>query len=206
MNQHINFHKKTPSSDKINAFQDFEAVLQASQKAINSKPSAPEPIIRSLFVRKSLWAVAASICLLAAISVGLFVRQNKTTTSEVAYLVNQNDLDNAIRLELTDKNQLVMNLPIPQGTTSVLEENASPENASLEVVAQTLRNEMHCTLTPTPNTPTYISFVVSSEGEIQDLQAKGCEEQVKKALARFPKWKAGRLEGETLAQKVVVMI
>jgi len=168
------------------------------------------------------FSVAASICLLFVIGMGLFLAQNNSKLAEtnkienktdLAYSITNKDLETAERLTASISQKV--DLPTPKNgtaiTTTILEKNASPENASLEQVAQVLRTEMNkknsCKLiSDSPKETKYIAFVVSSEGQITDIEAQGCEQEARKVLNSFPKWKSGTLQGQHLSQRIVVAI
>lgn len=213
-NQTIKFNQKPISSEKIKTYQDFDAILNEVEKNKTTK---------TVFMSfpKSYLSIAASICLVFVIGIGLWLNQtseNSLTSSEenqtdLAYSITPKDLESAERLTASISQKI--DLPLPKNgtaiTTTVLEENATPENASLEQVAQVLRSEMNkenaCKLTSYPAKETkYIAFVVNSQGQITDIEAQGCEQEARKALNYFPKWKAGTLQGQQLSQRVVVAI
>ncbi|AFM06313.1 hypothetical protein Fleli_4013 [Bernardetia litoralis DSM 6794] len=218
-NQDIQFNKKTISSEKIKSYQNFDALLNEVE---NNNSNEKTKIVFISF-SNPYFSVAASICLLCIIGMGLFLVQNNTDSkltensieekTDLAYSITSKDLETAERLTAAISQKI--DLPNPKNgtaiTTTILEENASPENASLEQVAQVLRTEMNkensCKLTTSsPKQTKYIAFVVSSEGQITDIEAQGCEQEAKKVLNSFPKWKAGTLQGQHLSQRVVVAI
>ncbi len=218
-NQDINFNRNPISSEKIKSYQDFNALLNEVEKS--SSNNKTKTIFFSL--SNPYFSIAASICLFFVIGAGLFLSQNNNDSSsnlvensidnqaDLAYSITNKDLETAERLTVSISQKI--DLPTPKNgtaiTTTVLEENASPENASLQQVAQSLRTEMNkensCKLISKEQTK-YIAFVVNSKGQITDVEAQGCEQEAKKILASFPKWKSGTLQGQHLSQRIVVSI
>ena len=125
-------------------------LIKQSDDAINEKT-------KTVFMSFSnpYFSVAASICLLCVIGLGLFLAQNNTDSklaensieekTDLAYSITSKDLETAERLTASISQKI--DLPSPKNgtavTTTILEENASPENASLEQVAQVLKMEMN---------------------------------------------------------------
>ncbi|WP_338790767.1 hypothetical protein V9L05_21750 (plasmid) [Bernardetia sp. Wsw4-3y2] len=224
-NQDINFNQKPISSEKIKSYQDFDALLNAVENNNSSSTSSEKTKTVFMSFSNPYFSIAASICLLFVIGMGLFLAQNESNTelaeisnqtenkTDLAYSITNKDLETAERLTASLSQKI--DLPTPKNgtavTTTILEENASPENASLEQVAQVLKSEMNkensCKLTTSSEKHTkYIAFVVSSEGQITDIEAQGCEQEARKVLASFPKWKSGTLQGQHLSQRIVVAI
>ena len=220
-NQDINFNQKPISSEKIKSYQDFDALLNEVEK--NKTNQKTKTVFMSF--SNPYFSIAASICLFCLMGMGLFLAQNDSTTklaetnnqtenkTDLAYSITNKDLETAERLTASISQKI--DLPTPKNgmgiTTTILEENASPENASLEQVAQVLKLEMNkensCKLTTnSPQETKYIAFVVSSEGQITDIEAQGCEQEARKVLNSFPKWKSGTLQGQHLSQRIVVAI
>ncbi|WP_291722961.1 energy transducer TonB [Bernardetia sp.] len=208
--QDINFNQKPISSEKIKSYQDFDALLNEVENNNSRKKS------KTVFFSFSnpYLSVAASVCLLFVIGMGIFFNQKDNEVIEkntdLAYSITDQDLENAERLTASISEK--MDLPTPKEgmaiTTTILEENASPENASLEQVAQVLKTEMNknaCKISMQQETK-YVAFVVNSQGQITDIEAQGCEQEAKKILSSFPKWKSGTLQGQHLSQRVVVAI
>lgn len=220
-NQDIKFNQKPISSEKIKSYQNFDAILnEVESNKTNQKT-------KTVFMSFSnpYFSIAASICLLFVIGIGLFLVKNSDSTNveiaenslknetDLAYSITNKDLETAERLTASVSQKI--DLPSPKNgtavTTTILEENASPENASLEQVAQVLRTEMNkqnsCKLISNSSKETkYVAFVVSSKGQITDIEAQGCEQEARKVLNSFPKWKSGTLQGQHLSQRVVVAI
>jgi hypothetical protein len=220
-NQHINFNRNPISSEKIKSYQDFDALLNEVENNKSNKKTKTVFMSFPHFFSNPYFSVAASICLLCVIGMGLFLAQNNfnselaetESNTDLAYSITNKDLETAERLTASISQKI--DLPSPKNgtavTTTILEENASPENASLEQVAQVLKAEMNkensCKLiTTSPQETKYIAFVVSSEGQITDIEAQGCEQEARKVLNSFPKWKSGILQGQHLSQRVVVAI
>ncbi len=221
-NQDINFNQKPISSEKIKSYQNFDALLNEVEKNKSSSKSNEKTKTVFMSFSNPYLSVAASICLLCVIGIAFWANQNNSNTeladnsenkTDLAYSITSKDLETAERLTASISQKI--DLPTPKNgtaiTTTILEENASPENASLEQVAQVLRTEMNkensCKLTTNSNQETkYIAFVVSSEGQITDIEAQGCEQEARKVLNSFPKWKSGTLQGQHLSQRVVVAI
>ncbi len=218
-NQNIHFNKKSISSEKIKSYQNFDALL----KEVENNNSDQKTKKLSLSFSNPYFSVAASICLLCVIGMGLFLAQDNTDSklaensieekTDLAYSITNKDLETAERLTASISQKI--ELPTPKNgtaiTTTILEENASPENASLQQVAQTLRTEMNkessCKLTISSQKQSkYIAFVVNSQGKITNIEAQGCEQEARKVLNSFPKWKSGTLQGQHLSQRVVVAI
>lgn len=208
-NQDINFNQKPISSEKIKSYQDFDALLNEVEKNNNSHKKT-KVVFFSL--SNPYFSVAASVCLLFVI--GILLNQTDSEivekNTDLAYSITDKDLENAERLtaSLSEK----IDLPTPKNgtaiTTTILEENASPENASLEQVAKVLKTEMNknaCEISMQQETK-YVAFVVNSQGQITDIEAQGCEQEAKKILSSFPKWRSGTLQGQHLSQRVVVAI
>ena len=212
--QDINFNPKPISSEKIKSYQDFDALLNEVEKNKKTK---------TVFMSFSnpYFSIAASICLLFIIGAGVWITQEVNeksnfvsdaieNNSDLAYSITDQDLEKAERLTASLSKKI--ELPTPKNgtaiTTTILEENASPENASLEQVAQVLKTEMNknaCKVLTAQETK-YVAFVVNSQGQITDIEAQGCEQEAKKILSSFPKWKSGTLQGQHLSQRVVVAI
>ena len=77
----------------------------------------------------------------------------------------------------------------------------------MQVLKLEMNKENSCKLTTnSPQETKYIAFVVSSEGQITDIEAQGCEQEARKVLNSFPKWKSGTLQGQHLSQRIVVAI
>ncbi len=224
-NQDINFNQKSISSEKIKSYQDFDALLNEVENNKSSSKSSEKTKTVFMSFSNPYFSIAASICLLFVIGISLFLAQNESNTelaeisnqtenkTDLAYSITNKDLETAERLTASLSQKI--DLPTPKNgtavTTTILEENASPENASLEQVAQVLKSEMNkensCKLTTSSEKHTkYIAFVVSSEGQITDIEAQGCEQEARKVLASFPKWKSGTLQGQHLSQRIVVAI
>ncbi len=228
-NQNIKFNQKPISSEKIKSYQNFDAILNEveSNKFNTESTTNLGNKTKTVFLSFSnpYFSVAASICLLCIIGIGLFFLQNNTNSNvaensiesknktDLAYSITNKDLETAERLTASISEKVA--LPNPkQGaviTTTILEENASPENASLQQVAQVLKTEMNkensCKLIASSKTETkYVAFVVNSQGQVTDIEAQGCEQEAKKVLASFPKWKSGTLQGQHLSQRIVVAI
>jgi hypothetical protein len=222
--QDINFNRNPISSEKIKSYQDFDAILNKVENSNSDKKTKTVFMSFSYSLSNPYFSIAASICLLCVIGMGLFLAQNNTNSNlelaetknktDLAYSITNKDLETAERLTASISQKV--DLPAPKNgtaiTTTILEENASPENASLEQVAQVLRTEMNkenlCKLTTSSlsSSPKYIAFVVSSEGQITDIEAQGCEQEARRVLNSFPKWKSGTLQGQHLSQRVVVAI
>ncbi|WP_338764551.1 hypothetical protein WAF17_22100 [Bernardetia sp. ABR2-2B] len=223
-NQDINFNQKPISSEKIKSYQDFDALLKEAENN-KSKNEKTKTVFMSF--SNPVFSIAASICLLFVIGAGIWMAQKVNEKSafiadsieetqnktDLAYSITNKDLETAERLtaSLTEK----LELPTPKNgtaiTTTVLEENASPENASLEQVAQVLKTEMNkensCKLNSNLAKETkYVAFVVNSNGKITNIEAQGCEQEARKVLNTFPKWKSGTLQGQHLSQRIVVAI
>jgi len=222
-NQDINFNQKPISSEKIKSYQDFDALLKKVENSNSNKKTKTVFMSFSYSLSNPYFSIAASICLLCVIGMGLFLAKNNSNTTnsenktDLAYSITSKDLETAERLTASISQKI--DLPTPKNgtaiTTTILEENASPENASLEQVAQTLKTEMNkenaCKLisNSSSNSETqtkYIAFVVNSQGQITDIEAQGCTQEARKVLNSFPKWKAGTLQGQHLSQRVVVAI
>ncbi|WP_375561222.1 hypothetical protein ACE193_01325 [Bernardetia sp. OM2101] len=222
-NQDINFNQKPISSEKIKSYQDFDALLNEAE---NNNSHKNKKVVFMSF-SNPYFSIAASICLLFIIGAGIWITQEVNQKSDfvadsiketenktdLAYSITNKDLETAERLTASISQKI--DLPTPKNgtavTTTILEENASPENASLEQVAQVLRTEMNkknsCKLiSASPKETKYVAFVVSSEGQITDIEAQGCEQEARKVLNSFPKWKSGTLQGQHLSQRVVVAI
>ena len=223
-NQDINFNQKPISSEKIKSYQNFDAILNAveSNKFNNNSNDRAKTVFIPFL--NPYFSIVASICLLFIIGIGLFLVQSNSSLqlsgnssdklenkTNLGYSITNKDLETAERLTASISQKL--NLPTPKNgtaiTTTILEENASPENASLQQVAQILKTEINknsCKISSTSNETKYIAFVVNSKGQITDIEAQGCEQEAKKVLATFPKWKSGTLQGQHLSQRIVVAI
>lgn len=215
-NQDINFNSKPISSDKIKSYQDFDALLSKVENTTSNKKT------KTVFMSfsKHYLSIAASICVLCVIGIGLFLKNTSSNSNlasnlenetNLGYSITNKDLETAERLTASLSQKI--DLPLPKNgtaiTTTILEENASPENSSLEQFAQKVKMEMNKETTCkilTQNQTNYIAFVVTSQGQITDIEAQGCEQEAKKVLSSFPKWKAATLQGQQLSQRVVVAI